>query len=325
MLPALACFAFAPPIVAEPANWLVIEGPCPASAAEVARRVDAELIGSRPTGARARVSIDAVTAGYGVTLQAARAGKDLGGKHLVAPSCDEAVDAAVLVLAIALTEPEPEVSEVLEVLEVPEVPVEEGRTASSEARSPSSELAFVVPSGTPQHDEPVSTEDESAASHGPRAGVLFGIETGIAPQPTPYLGASFALPFDSWELWSAVRYGLPTEEASVEASTSEELRRDFGAIGLSLCRGVGAAWRFSLCAGGEFGVRRVDHTRRDDSVEVDSHEDRARLAAVGAARFSGRVGSVRPELDFSAAAASWGPGAPPELSLRLGAGVAVQF
>lgn len=315
MLSALACFGFAPRVMAEPGHWLAIEGACPVSAEEVARRVDAELIGSRPAGARARLSIEAVAPGYQVTLSAVRSGRELGGKHLVAPTCDEAVDAAVLVLAIALTEAESEVV------------VEEVSPVASEPTPPSRspELALVVPPRAPQRDEPAPAEDESASSHVRRAGMLFGVETGIAPRPTAYLGASFALPLGAWELWSALRYGLPTEEASVETGSSEQIRRDYGAVGLSLCRGVGAAWRFSVCAGGEFGVIRVNHARQEDGAEIDTDEDRARVAGVGTARFTGRVGRVRPELDFSAAVAPWGPAAAPIVGLRLGAGLAVQF
>lgn len=313
MLPALACFASVPSVVAEPSHWLMIEGACSVGAGEVARRVDAELIGSRPADARAHLSIEAVAAGYQVTLSAARFGTDLGDKHLVAPSCDEAVDAAVLVLAIALTEPELE----------PPAEAEEVHPAASEAAPP--ELAFAAPSRTPQRDAPLATQDESAPGHARRAGLLFGVETGIAPQPTAYLGASFALPIDTWELWSGVRYGLPTEEESVETDSSEQVRRDSGAIGLSLCRGVGAAWRFSLCAGGEFGVIRVDRARREGGAEVDTDEDRVRVAGVGTARLSGHVAGVRPELDFSASVAPWGAETTPDLGFRLGAGVAVQF
>lgn len=308
-LSALATFGFAAPLAAQTESWLTIEGVCPASAAEVARRVDAELIGSRPAGAGARIGIDSAEAGYQVTLRAARAGKALGVKHLVAPSCDEAVDAAVLVLAIALTEPELEI----------------GYADSSAQALP--EFVRAAPPALPERDEPAraAAAADNAASDIRRVGMLFGIETGIASQPTPYLGASFAVPVHSWELWSGLRYGLPAEEESVDASSSEQSRRDFGAVGLSLCRGVGAEWRLSACAGGEFGVVRTERVRRDGDVEVDTDEARPRLAGVGTARLAGRVGRVRPELEFSAAAASWGPDTAPHLSLRLGAGVAVQF
>ncbi|HEU5076399.1 MAG TPA: hypothetical protein VFU02_19540, partial [Polyangiaceae bacterium] len=72
-------------------------------------------------------------------------------------------------------------------------------------------------------------------------------------------------------------------------------------------------------------VVRVDRARRDDAVEVESEEDRARVAGVATTRLTGRAGRVRPELEFSAAAASLGPSAPVTLGLRLAAGVAVQF
>jgi len=311
---ALALTAVAKPLVAEPARWLVLEGVCPARALDVARRVDRELIGSRPASARAHVSIAGTHTGYRVSVRAARAGKALGLKQLVAASCDEAVEAAVLVLAIALTEPEPE---------------PEPEAAAASPRAPQQELVSFapVPAPAPERDPAAPAGDERRAAQGRRLGMLFGVETGTlrgAP-PSPYLGASLALPIEAWELWSALRYGLPAEEAAVETATSERTRRDFGALELSVCRGIGAAWRLSVCAGGEFGVVRVEHTRQEGDAEIETDEDQARVAAVGTTRLTGRAGILRPELQFSAAAASLGPGAAPSLSLRLGAGVAVEF
>lgn len=314
----MASFGFSLPAVAEPASWLIIEGACPANVQEVARQVDQQLIGARPAGIRARIRIANSDAGYQVTLRAMRTRRDLGAKQLVAPNCDEALDAAILVLVIALTEPEPERA----------ASRAEGRLALPRA-TPASEsppaLALVSPDTTPERDEPGRADGEGATSPARRFGMLFGIETGTLPRPAPYVGASFAHPVGAWEVWSGLRYGLPAEEESVESNSSEQLRRDFGAIGLSLCRGVGAAWRFSLCAGGEFGAVRVDRTRREGGVEIDSDEDRVRVAGVATTRLTGRAGRVRPELGFSAAAASLGPGDPATLSLRLAAGVAMQF
>jgi len=307
---ACAVFGCVKPLVAEPASWLVLEGVCPVHAADVASRVDRQLIGARPANTRARVGIEATDAGYRVSVRAERAGKELGLKHLVAATCDEGVEAAVLVLAIALTEPERGLEPAL--------------TAPSE---PPRELVFVEPAPPPslEHDRAAAAADETAAARGRRLGMLVGVETGTVPGAAPYLGVSFALPVEAWELWSALRYGLPTEEAAVETASSEQTQRDFGALELSVCRGIGVAWRLSLCAGGEFGVVRMKHTRRDAEVETDTNEDRARVAAVGTTRLAGRAGMLRPELQFSAAAASLGPGAAPSLSLRLGAGVAVHF
>lgn len=305
------CLGLLRPALAESLDWLVFEGACPVNADDLARRVDRELIGSRSVDARARIHIEAISTGYRVTLQAARAGRKLGGKQLVAPTCGEAVDAAVLVLAIALTEPEPD------------APPEAVRETPTPAVSPSS-IALVAPSSPPR-DATLPAAEENGSSDDRRADVLFGVETGIAPEPAPYLGAGFALPLDVWELWGGLRYGLPAEEESVETTRSERLRRDFGAIGLSMCRGAGAQWRLSLCAGGEFGVARVDRARRDGDLELETDDDRVWLAGVGTFRLAGRVGRVRPQLEFSAAAASWGPGAALHPRLRLGAGIGVQF
>lgn len=311
---ALACGGFAARVSAEPAHWLSVEGACSVSAREVSRRVDTELIGVRRAGVRAHLQIEAVAPGYRVELRAARSGEELGDKQLVVPNCDEALDAAVLVLAIALTEPAagPPGSD----------PVEPSGSSSA---SSSSSLEFLAPPSALPRDEPVLTQNDRAIGPTRRVGALVGIETGIAPLPAAYLGASFASAFDAWELWSALRYGLPTEEESVETGNSERIRRDFGALGLSLCRGAGAAWRLSLCAGGELGWIRVDRAQREGGDQVETDENRVRLAGVGTARLTGLVAGVRPELDISAAMEPWGPDGAVNLGFRLGGGVALQF
>lgn len=312
LLATLVVIGFARPLAAEPAsralNWLVLEGACDASAADVARRVDAMLIGSRPPDARAWMNIEALAEGYRVTLRASRGAADLGVKRLLAPSCDDVVDAAVLVLSLALTELAAEVAPTV--------------TTPTE---PEPELAFAGPAVAVERDEAPRAAEEISHGHGRRLGMLVGVDTGTLEVPTAYVGAAVAVPVAAWELLGALRYGLPSEHESVETTTSEQVRRDFGALELSLCRGLGAVWRFSLCAGGEFGVVRVQQNRREGELEIDNDEDRARVAGVASARLGRRTGMFAPELEFTAAAAPFGPDVAPVLSLRLGAGVAVQF
>lgn len=306
LLATLAVLGFAPPLRAEPASWLVLEGACETSAADMALRLDPELIGSR--AARARVTISALAEGYRVTLRASRGETDLGVKRLVAPTCDDAVDAAVLVLSLALTE----------------VAAEVGPSGTT-PDEPQLGFAFSSPAVAVEADEAPRAPDAVSKGHGRRLGMLFGVDTGTLAVPTAYVGAALTVPVAAWELWGAVRYGLPSEHESIEATTSEQTRRDFGALELSLCRGVGAAWRFSLCAGGEFGVVRIERTRREGELAIDTDEDRPRVAGVASVRFGRRTGVFVPELELSAAAAPIGPGATPTLGLRLGGGVALQF
>jgi hypothetical protein len=227
---------------------------------------------------------------------------------LVAPTCDDAVDAAVLVLSLALTE-------------VAADPGSSGTTPDE----PRLEFAFTSPAVAVERDEAPRAPEAISKGQARRFAMLFGVDTGTLVAPTGYVGAALAVPVAAWELWGALRYGLPSEHESIEGTTSEQTRRDFGGLELSLCRGVGAAWRFSLCVGGEFGVVRIERTRREGDVGVDTDEDRARVAGVASARLGRRTGMFVPELEFSAATAPFGPGATPTPSLRLGGGVSVQF
>ncbi|HEY3496314.1 MAG TPA: hypothetical protein VGK73_16555, partial [Polyangiaceae bacterium] len=85
--------------------WLAASGSCSASATEVGRRVDAALAGSRSKSARAVISTAESENGVHVTVDLWLGRNDAGSKSLLVPSCEEAIDAAVLVLAVALGEP----------------------------------------------------------------------------------------------------------------------------------------------------------------------------------------------------------------------------
>src|SRR5688500_6424553 len=87
--------------------WLELEATasCAITRAALARRVSEALIAERAPDSVAEVTIQQEGGGYAVELRGTRGGAAPASKLIHAPDCDEAVDATVVVLALALGAP----------------------------------------------------------------------------------------------------------------------------------------------------------------------------------------------------------------------------
>jgi hypothetical protein len=226
------------------------------------------------------------------------------------PSCDEAIDAAVLVLAVALAE----------ATAVPPEP--NGRAA--EVRAP--ENAFTLPTAPRLANERAAPSSGPSKKH-PRAAVvaLGGVDVNTLPQATAYLGGAVALLSLPMELRAAFRYGLGREEENQETNASERTRAEFGALELSACHGFDSDRDLSLCAGGELGVVHLERVRSEGEESVDVDESEPRVAGVLTGRLAQSVGPVRLELELGGSLVAVGPDGARRASLRLGAGAGTRF
>jgi hypothetical protein len=292
---------------AESAHWLSLEGRCEASAEEIGRRVEAALSGSRPTTARATISIDEADAGLALTIDLEVDSRALGTKTMVVPSCEEAIDAAVLVLSVALGETSPTSTGVSASLTVPE------------------QAGIVPPKPVAEDVDPLEAAGRLAKR--PAAGVVLlgGVAGGVLPNATPYVGAAVSLLAFPVELRAAFRYGLRREEESVETDSTVRTSADFAALELSACPGVGEELRVSLCAGAELGMVRVESTHGDGVRTVDRREEDPRLAGLLTGLVSRSVGALRLELELAGSAVAVGPEGAARAGLRVGAGAGTRF
>jgi hypothetical protein len=309
---ALITLTFAPVAYAESPRWLSLSGPCPASAEEVARRVDDALVGSRPQSASASIDIGDSEAGLEVLIRLRRSETELGVKTLIVPSCDEALDAAVLIVAVAVGE------------------TSSASLGTSRSRSPRAAPTNESPASPARpgvHQEPsrdlpaAETREKNRAS----AWLLGGADVGTLPQPMPYVGAAVALQWLPVELRAAFRYGLPREEATEDSGASERTSSGFAALELTGCRGTGSQIRWALCAGAEFGVVRTEQIRSEGGDRVDIDERAPRLAGVLASRVGSELGGVRVELELAGFAAAVRPGGAPRTGGRAGVAAGLQF
>jgi predicted PhzF superfamily epimerase YddE/YHI9 len=146
------------------------------------------------------------------------------------------------------------------------------------------------------------------------------------PSPTLVVSGGFARSFSALEVRGLARYGLPIVEETTETGYSESVRRDFGALELRACYGIGADVRLSACAGGELGAVRISRRVAENGIDVDEDGVTPRLSGVLSALLRHQGGVVEPELEVSGSAlAAGGQEAASRVALRVSAGAAVEF
>jgi hypothetical protein len=237
-----------------------------------------------------------------------------------AASCEEALDAVVVVLALAFGT---------------------DRAAASPAGEPAAVLAEASPplSAPPAAD--AATAGASFLDRTPPGGAVgapypadqalrialaTGADSGTLPVATLYVSGAVARSLAAFELRGVVRYGLPTVDDSAEDGASQSERNDFGALELRGCYGIGSRLRLSGCTGTELGaVRRSRRWQSEERTGEESALD-TRFSGVLAAAVAHRAGPIQPELELSGAAVAFGR--EPEASwlvLRMSLGAALAF
>jgi hypothetical protein len=316
----LACFSivcFAGRARAQSAGWLTLEsaGDCSISAGVLARRVNEALVGARDAGLLASVGITHRAEGYEVTLQTTSADATPATKVVSAPDCDEAIETAVVVLALALGRPAT-------------TEIAARGAAESAPMDPIAPAAprWVAPAVEPRADN--APLRDSAARSRSRAGGLglelsTGIDGGTLPTSTAYVAAGLRHALGNVELRSVVHYGLPYVEEIESHAASRRTERDFTTLELGACYGFGVALRFAGCAGGELGVLRSQHSVSESGRATrETDELHSRFAAVLTGLLAHRGGVIEPELELSALA---GGAAGLHFAARAGVGAVVRF
>jgi hypothetical protein len=307
---------------------------CVAAARDLGPRLERALGGVLPSGLEAWVGIDALGTGYRVTIALSDDERARGTTAIEAPTCEEAVDAAAVVLALAFgnierTEP----TEPASALPVPARAGSAPSRSSQESASLGS-LAALTPTASsgasPARGDrraPLDRAPSRGSERATRLTLATGVDRGTLPNSTLTLAAAAARSFGELEVAVVARYGLPIVEETVETGFAEARRRDFAGLELRACRGLGQALRFSGCAGTEVGAVRARRALRgDDHTEVDTDHLSPRLAGTLGALVAYRGGLFEPGLELAGAAAALGREAgAPWLSVRVAACAAIAF
>jgi hypothetical protein len=292
---------------------------CEVPAREIEQRLTGALGETSSRSLDVWVAIERDGVGYRVTLATRDESSALREKVLLAPTCEEAVDAALVVLALATSEtrdertPEPSAPAEPAIPPLRMVDVESASSHTPVTRAPKDERS-----------KPVETSSSSGARS--RASLSTGIDVGTLPSPTLVVSGGFARSFSAVEVSALARYGLPSVNETTETGFHESVRRDFGAVEFHACYGVGARVRWGACTGGELGAVRVTRRVEEGGTDVDEDAVSPRLSGVLAAFVRHQGGTVQPELEVSASAVAVGRQESASLiALRVSAGAAVEF
>jgi hypothetical protein len=328
--------ANAQPLPAEESAWIELDAPaaCDSGSDELRDRVARALIGPRAEELSARVGIVRSSLGFDVAIELWRGEASAGVKRLTASTCDEALDAAVIVLAQALADPDgappPPGTSRSEAIE----PAKQ----HGEARSTTAGGAVTViqtPEARPWRDPvpDLSTRAKQARSSSRtaerRIALLGGLDAGTLPVPAPYVAVGVGWARRQIEISLSLRGGVP--QKSIEENRDAALDREslgwaFGGFDLSACYGSSGAWRLAACLGGEAGV--VHATRE---VELGGHVTATEvndpfIAGVVSTMVAHRGGWMQPVLELGATAVALGPErTTSRLGVRAAGGAALQF
>ena len=314
---------------AEAQEWIAVRAPASCDGAtELAARVRKSLVAEPDPELRASVVIEAIDAGFEVTLRTTRGSRELGTKVLEVPTCDEAVDAAVVVLSLALSE------EREGLRSAPSAPLEPSESSARESTTDEaptfSDEAFAPPAsrapGPVDHGISKRASRHDDAPRPLRGVVSAGVDAGTLPRATLQVGAGLSSAFDRVELRGTAHYGLPYEEEELETGRSERQRYEFAALDLDACYGVGARWRLLGCAGSELAVVWSEDRVESEGDESVDEAARPRLAGVLSAIIAYRGSGVQPELEISSAIVLAGKQADASrVAVRASAGLGMQF
>lgn len=317
VLAAVSSGFFARPALAEPR--LDVGGPaCAGAAVEMERRLAPALRGLTASGLRAQVVFEADPAGTRVTVTTREHAATRGETVLVVASCEEGLDAAVLVLSLAFGVQD-ERAEPVDARSAPRVHTRRVVKPAPSAADP----PFAAP--VPRRDQ--IEHDHSSAPAGSRLSLAGGLDIGTVPVASAFVAGSVTRFWSAIEVRGSLHYGLPTEQERVETDLRESVQRDFGGVGLATCYAMGSSVRVAGCVGGQFGV--VRETRRlqlDGATEVDEAEVTPRVTGTFGVLLGTQRGPIRPELELSGSALAAGRRQGASLvAFRVAAGAAVDF
>jgi hypothetical protein len=243
-----------------------------------------------------------------------------GETALVVSTCREAADAAVVVLGLAFGA---EASAGRH-----DDPAATGDAPPPELpRASESELAVHSEAPPVYESEAGARVASTATQSSSRLSLAAGADVGTMPRATAFLSAGFTEWLSAIALRGSLRYGLPTADERVEEGFDESVRRDYGALGLSACYGVGRSVQLLACAGGELSVlRTAQRLEIEGTTSLDEEELSTRLSGVIGAVLSRRQGWLQPEIELAGSALALGRrnGAGP-IAIRAAAGAAVTF
>ena len=270
-------------------GWLTFTGSasCSASPEELASRILELAIGSHDPKLRVEIDMLDGTEDTAAMIRLTLGSRRIGSKKLVAATCEEALDAALAVVALALSS-EPRATGTAEAA----APVTAPASGAADTTSPAA--------GLPEGDRSVEPGEPRPGTDTWRLLFAGGVEHGTLAEPTVVVGAGAAASIGRGELRAIGWYGLPSSREEVSA-VFESTRSDFAAAALDYCGGIDRERWLGLCGGLEAGLTRLSRVRQAPNQPRTEQEDIGpSLGVVMGLSLAYRDSPLMPRLDLSA-------------------------
>ncbi|HEX6239619.1 MAG TPA: hypothetical protein VFZ61_01950 [Polyangiales bacterium] len=319
--PCLVLLLAAPHRAQASVNWLTVRGSCEADVDQLARRIELELAGQRPTALALVLELDAGAPVRG-RLWLTEGTRVVGERRVEARSCEATLDLLTAIGALALS------------AWLPSEPPLQGAEGSKAAPQ------LEPPRVAEPHEPAVARvrlprEDTAARRDGDPAVRASQLERwrllatgGVALEPGAPVGmlvtGGAALSWGPGELRLLGRYGLPATTEDIEAGARSVRRSDFGSAAVDYCYGLDRRRWLSLCAGLELLTRRERVVAESARQGREEATRRAPLLGPGAGLLLVlRQVVMQPQLELSALVPVWG--APPGFGFRASLGGGLPF
>jgi hypothetical protein len=218
--------------------------------------------------------------------------------QVLAPTCDEALEAAVAIAALALSSESPAQQRSAQQRNAREGNAQQ-RPAASEPGARASESTGGN-SVSPIADVHLQTQQASASPETWAAHWAAGANVGSLPTVTAVLTAGLSAELAGGALRTLITYGVPTTQEEVTQGL-ERTRWDFAAFGAAYCRRLNGLQWLSTCAGMNASLARARRT----SVPVNEARTEQRhlhptLSAEVQVIFATQRDGWHPELELTA-------------------------
>jgi hypothetical protein len=287
----LAFALFATEQAAAAPSWLAVaaDSQCEVEVEPLLARVLEAVAGEPNQSLRVQVRFDDADGGTRATVRTFSDFSETGRKSLVAPTCDEALDAVVAVVALALSSAPDGAAEVVD-----------PRAHETNARRLPHTTRHAVPVVRPlkaaePDDRGVPSEADGQSTR--RVSLAAAADRGTMADPVGLVGLGGALLLGPGELRATAWYG-PGERLEVQGAQQSMTRAsDFASATLDYCYTMDADRWVSACGGFEVGgIRFVESESFSDGTSARSSGVAPSFGTTASAVFGYRVSTVQPEL-----------------------------
>lgn len=241
-------------------DWLSVteSASCDVDATALADEIRGRMVGAVGGDVDVTVAFRDAEQGFESHMRLQQNGETLGARTLLAPTCEQSIEATAAIVALALSqhspaEPSPNEDAV--------AALRDDVRVSSRPTAPRREPQGVsprAPNESPTEENAVSPTGGSVSNL--RLLASAGLDVGTLAESTAVVGGGLVFGVGRGELRGTAWYGAPSERAESSSSSFETTRHDFALAQLEYCRSPDPGRWLAVCGGVVGGFWRLSRT-----------------------------------------------------------------